>query len=85
VNSGIWIHDSRPLHGFTIHGPFTKARNLRHTYVIPSENRQSWRIQQMLVDPEEHNDWMTEFEADLPQSRAANELVLRLRRIGSLV
>jgi len=39
----------------------------------------------MLVDPEEHNDWMTEFEADLPQSRAANELVLRLRRIGSLV
>jgi len=61
------------------------ARNLRHTYVIPSEDRQSWRIQQMLVDPEEHNDWMAEFEVDLSQSRAANEPVLRLRRIGGLV
>ena len=30
-------------------------------------------------------DWVAEFEVDLPQSRAANEPVLRLRRIGSLV
>jgi len=61
------------------------ARNLRHTYVIPSEDQQSWRIQQMLIDPEEHNDWVAEFEVDLAQSRAANEPVLRLRRIGNLV
>ena len=61
------------------------ARNSRHTYVIPSEDRQSRRIQQMLIDPEEHNDWVAEFEVDLAQSRAANEPVLRLRRIGSLV
>ena len=61
------------------------ARNLRHTYVTPSEDKRSWRVQQMLVDPEEHNDWVAEFEVDLPQSRAAKEPVLRLRRIGSLV
>jgi superfamily II DNA or RNA helicase len=61
------------------------ARNMRHTYVIPSEDKKSWRVQQMLVDPEEANDWVAEFEVDLAQSRALGEPFLRLRRIGSLV
>jgi hypothetical protein len=61
------------------------ARNVRHTYVIPSEDKRHWRIQQMLVDPEEHNDWVAEFEVDLAQSRATGEPVLQLRRIGPLV
>ena len=60
------------------------ARNVRHTYVIPSENKQSWRVQQMLLDPQEHNDWVAEFEVDLAASRAANDPVLQLRRIGHL-
>ena len=61
------------------------ARNARHTYVIPSEDKRVWRIQQMLVDPEEDNDWVAEFEVDLAASRAAGEPVMKLRRIGSLV
>ena len=61
------------------------ARNMRHTYVVPSEDKKSWRVQQMLVDPEEANDWVAEFEVDLAQSRALGEPVLQLRRIGSLV
>jgi superfamily II RNA helicase len=61
------------------------ARNARHTYVTPSEDKRSWRVQQMLVDPEEHNDWVAEFEVDLAASRANEEAVLRLRRVGSLV
>jgi hypothetical protein len=61
------------------------ARNQRHTYVIPSEDTRKWRVQQVLVDPEEHNDWIAEFEVDLAESRAAAEPVMRLRRIGSLV
>ncbi len=61
------------------------ARNIRHTYVIPSEDKRSWRIQQMLVDPAEHNDWVAEFAVDLAESKAAGEPALRLRRIGSLV
>jgi hypothetical protein len=61
-----------------------EARNLRHTYVIPSEDKRSWRVQQMLVDPQEHNDWVTEFEVDLAQSRASGEPSLRLRRIAPL-
>ena len=60
------------------------ARNLRHTHVIPAEDQRTWRIQQMLVDPDGHNDWVAEFEMDLAESRAAGEPVLRLRRLGSL-
>jgi superfamily II RNA helicase len=60
------------------------ARNIRHTYVIPAEDKRSWRVQQMLVDPEEHNDWVAEFEADLARSRETAEPVLRLVRIESL-
>ena len=55
------------------------------TYVLPSEDKRTWRVQQMLVDPEEHNDWVAEFEVDLTQSRQTGEPALRLRRIGSLV
>lgn len=61
-----------------------EGRNQRHTYVQPREDRPSWRVQQMLVDPEGHNDWVFEVEVDLPASKAATEPVLRLRRLGSL-
>ncbi len=60
------------------------ARNARHTYVTPAEDKRSWRVQQMLVDPAEHNDWVAEFEVDLAKSKAANEPFLILRRIGNL-
>jgi hypothetical protein len=60
------------------------ARNARHTHVIASDDRRAWRIQQMLVDPEGHNDWVVEFEVDLAQTRASNEPAIELRRIGSL-
>jgi hypothetical protein len=60
------------------------ARNARHTYVLPSEDKKTWRVQQMLVDPEEHNDWVAEFTVDLEESKKLGEPALRLRRIGSL-
>jgi superfamily II RNA helicase len=60
------------------------ARNARHTYVVVSEDKKSWKVQQMLVDPDEHNDWVAEFKVDLPQSRDAGEPVLQLVRLGSL-
>ena len=61
-----------------------EARNARHTYVVPAEDQRTWRVQQMLVDPEQHNDWVAELIVDLPESRAAGEPALRLRRVGSL-
>jgi len=41
-------------------------------------------VQQVLVDPEQHNDWMVECEVDLPASREANRPVLSLREIGPI-
>ena len=60
------------------------ARNARHTYVTPSENKKLWRVQQMLVDPKGDNDWVAEFEVDLGESRKSGKPTLRLRRMGSL-
>jgi superfamily II RNA helicase len=60
------------------------ARNARHTYVIPSADKKNWRVQQMLVDPEEHNDWVAEFEVDLGESRKSGAPTMKLRRLGSL-
>ncbi len=62
-----------------------EARNVRHTYVTPSDDKRRWRLQQMLVDPAETNDWVAEFDVDLVASRATGEPVLQLRRLGSLV
>jgi superfamily II DNA/RNA helicase len=61
-----------------------EARNVRHTYVTPSEDQSTWRVQQMLVDPEGHNDWVAEFEIDLGESRKLGEPALHLRRMGRL-
>jgi len=61
-----------------------EARNLRHTYVTPSDDKRTWRVQQMLVDPDGHNDWVAEFEVDLAKSRELRDPVLCLRKIGSL-
>ena len=60
------------------------ARNIRHTYVVPAEDKKSWRVQQMLVDPEENNDWVAEIDVDLAESRKLGEPFLRLRKLGGL-
>ena len=62
-----------------------EARNLRHTHVQPSDDRTTWRVQQMLVDPEGLNDWVLELDVDLAASRELGEPVLKLLRLGSLV
>lgn len=61
-----------------------EGRNRRHTCTEPSDDGAAWRVQQMLVDEEGHNDWMAEFAVDLAASRAAAEPVLRLLRLESL-
>ena len=55
-----------------------EARNLRHTHVTESPDGRRWRVEQVLVDPEEHDDWMAVFEVDLVRSRAASAPVMRL-------
>jgi superfamily II RNA helicase len=61
-----------------------EARNARHTYVQVADDRRSWVVQQVLVDPEGHNDWIAEFTVDLAASRAAGEPTLRLLGLRAL-
>lgn len=60
------------------------ARNPQLTFVRVSEDKQTWHVQQMLVDPEEENDWVAEFAVNLTISREKGEPVLQLVRIGLL-
>jgi superfamily II RNA helicase len=60
------------------------ARNVQHTHIQPSEDRQHWHVEQMLIDPLDLNDWCAEFNVDITRSRDAAEPVLRLNRIGPL-
>lgn len=62
-----------------------EARNARHTYVVPEEGGVTWKVQQMLIDREEENDWVAEFAVDLPESRRSEAPWLALTRIGPLV
>ncbi len=61
-----------------------EARNLRHTYIAPSEDGCQWTVAQMLVDPDELNDWVAEFTVDLAASRDAGAPVLRLGKLAAL-
>lgn len=58
-----------------------EARNSRHTHVQPAEDNQSWRIDQVLIDPEGHNDWQATFHVDLPAARTAGRPILILESI----
>src|SRR5205823_1431830 len=62
-----------------------EAGNLRHTHVEVDSGGASWRVQQMLIDSEGHNDWVAEAEVDLASSRQGGAAVVRLSRLGSLV
>ncbi|MDR3608604.1 MAG: DUF3516 domain-containing protein [Oligoflexia bacterium] len=47
-------------------------------------NRDFWQIEQILVDPEGHNDWSARFTIDLARSRQENRIVLGLDEIGAI-
>jgi len=60
-----------------------EGRNHRHTYSQPrAEAPRFLRVQQMLVDRAEHNDWALEVDVDLDASREAGQPVLRLVSLG---
>ncbi len=61
-----------------------EARNARHTYFEPVPESRILRVQQMLLDPAEANDWVAQFLVDPDASRTAGTPQLRLERIGAL-
>jgi hypothetical protein len=61
-----------------------EARNARHTHVTTAREAARLRVQQVLVDDDQLNDWVAEFDVDLEASRARQQPVLWLVRIGPL-
>ncbi len=61
-----------------------EARNARHTHIRRAPEEDAWIVEQMLVDPEEANDWMIRFHVGLSASRAAGDPILQLRHLGPL-
>jgi hypothetical protein len=62
-----------------------EARNGRHTYVEPSADNRSWRVCQVLVDPEGLNDWQAEFSVDLALAREEGKPALSFVALGPVV
>jgi superfamily II RNA helicase len=58
-----------------------KARVPSNTRVETGET--AWRVQQIVLDPEGHDDWVVEVVVDLERARAAGRPVLGLTRIGA--
>ena len=61
-----------------------EGRNGRHTFVEPSERGELWRVFQVLVDPEGHNDWQCVFRVDLSRAREEGKPVLELEAVGPI-
>lgn len=62
-----------------------EARNGRHTYTAPSDDLQTWLVHQVIVDPEDLNDWQIEFSVDLRQAREDGKPSLVLLGIGPVL
>lgn len=58
------------------------ARSPRNTIVDHNPDG-TWRIRQVMVDAEEHNDWVVEATVDLALSRERDRAVIHLDRIGT--
>ena len=59
-----------------------EARNPRHTHIHLTGEKTHWQVGQVVLDPEEHNDWTLDFQVDLAASKAASEPRLHWVRFG---
>lgn len=60
------------------------ARNINHTHIRLTDDREEWTVHQVLVDPEELNDWQLEFSVNLARSRAEDRPVMVLKGLGPI-
>jgi superfamily II RNA helicase len=61
-----------------------EARAAKHSRIDDEEPRR-WKVEQILVDPDEHNDWMLRLSVDLDRSDAEERPVLVLEGLESVV
>lgn len=70
---------------FETHGRFRldpEGRSAKHTHW--SDDTAAARVAQVLVDPEEHNDWEATFTVDVPASRAENRAVIQFAGLAPI-
>ncbi len=60
-----------------------QARAPKHMQIEKTSD-DAWRVDQVLVDPEGHNDWLARFTLDLARSREENRPILALESISAL-
>jgi len=58
-----------------------KARNAQLT-LLDEQHKGLWRVRQVLVDDEEHNDWYLEVRVDLRDGREPEGPLIQLVEIG---
>ncbi|QQL45293.1 DEAD/DEAH box helicase [Sulfuriroseicoccus oceanibius] len=61
-----------------------EARNAKHAHISELPNARRWRVDQVLIDSDEHNDWVLVVEVDLDASDAKGEPVLTLKSLGPI-
>ncbi|HMA91677.1 MAG TPA: DUF3516 domain-containing protein, partial [Polyangiaceae bacterium] len=59
-----------------------EARSPKHLRIV-ERTPTSWRFEQVICDPEEHNDWALFGAIDLEASREKGHPVIKLERLGS--
>ena len=58
-----------------------EGRAAKHTHWSGESGDSEWTIAQVLVDPEENNDWEVTLVVSLAESRAANRAVIRFESV----
>lgn len=58
-----------------------RARGTEHTLI--DEHEDHWRVRQVLLDPDDHNDWYLDLRVDLDKSDAEHRPVLTLLHLGT--
>ena len=61
------------------------ARSKEHNRILESDDRNTWTIEQTLVDPEELNDYQVVFEISLADARTKGSVELIPIKIESIV
>lgn len=61
-----------------------EARNGRHTHVREAEDQKSLVISQVLVDPDEYNDWEITFRVNLDSAREEGRPILELLTVCAI-
>ena len=62
-----------------------EARNKSHTKITESDDRQTWTIEQVLVDPEALNDFQFVFELSVQQSKESEVVKVVPLKLHSIV